>query len=124
MYRDDCLPAYRDQHATSFGEAGRAKLAELRAEGRDPTQSREARKQRGIKNSQRMQEQKVWEAEHGTDADPDMFKREILPRLQGLPLRVLAKATGLSQQYCSSIRRGKNLPHQRHWKALAECGKE
>ncbi len=117
-YCDECLPAYQLEQATSFGEAGRKKMAELRAAGRDPSQSREARKRRGEKNSQRMRDQKLWEADHGTDADPDVFSREILPRVQGLPLSVLADATGLSEQYCSSIRRGLEIPHHRHWQAL------
>ncbi len=119
-YCDECLPTYQLEQATSFGEAGRAKLAELRASGRDPSQSREARKHRGKKNSQRMQEQKVWEAEHDREADPDVFRRDILPKLRGVSLGMMANATGLSQQYCSQIRRGLKVPHERHWEALAK----
>lgn len=95
-------------------------MAELRAAGRDPSQTREARKLRGAKNSQRMKEQKIWEAEHGIDPDPEVFTRDILPRLQEVSLGSLAKATGLSQQYCSLIRRGLKVPHARHWAVLAQ----
>lgn len=57
-----------------------------------------------------MQDQAAWEAEHGTDADPEALRREILPHLQGVSLSRMAKATGLSEQYCSLIRRGLTLP--------------
>lgn len=120
QYCDECLPKREAEQAVTFSEAGRRKMAELRAGGRDPSQTREARKLRGAKNSQRMQEQKVWETEYGTDADPDVFTREILPKLHGVSLAKMAEATGLSQQYCSTIRRGLKVPHFRHWHSL-EC---
>lgn len=118
QYCDECLPVYQQKQAASFGEAGRAKMAELRAAGRDPSQTREAKKHRGAKISQRLKEQKTWEAEHGREADPQMFVREILPSLQGVSLGAMANATGLSPQYCSLIRRGLKVPHQRHWRVL------
>jgi hypothetical protein len=116
------LPTYQKEQAASFGDAGRARMAELRTAGRDPSQTREARKQRGKKNSQRMQEQKDWEAEHGAVADPDVFVREILPGLQDISLGAMANTTGLSQQYCSQIRRGRKVPHPRHWDSLRRVG--
>jgi len=112
---DDCLPMHQRLQAASFSEAGRKRMAELRAAGRDPSQTREARKQRGANNSHRMKEQRIWEAEHGVAADPEVFTRNVLPLLQGVSLGAMAKATGLSQQYCSLVRRGLKVPHSRHW---------
>lgn len=66
-----------------------------------------------------MREQAAWEAEHGTDMDLEVFRQEILPQLQEVSLGVLATATGLSEQYCSLIRRGLYVPHRRHWPNLA-----
>lgn len=103
---------------TSFSAAGRAKLAELRAAGKDPSQGGELAKRRATKLVQRMNDQAAWEAEHGTEADPEVFHQEILPHLQWVTLRVMAEATGLSEQYCSLIRRGIKTPHQRHWESL------
>jgi hypothetical protein len=55
-YRDACLPtAHRDQIA-SFSAAGRAKLAELRAAGNDPSKGGEVAKHRAAKIAQRMQD--------------------------------------------------------------------
>lgn len=65
-----------------------------------------------------MQEQAAWEAERGTEADPEEFWREILPHLLGGSLGVMAKVTGLSHSYRSLIRRGQYVTHQRHWTAL------
>jgi len=104
IYCDDCLPTYQRAYATAFSEAGRAKMAELRAAGRDPSNGGSAKEKRGRKNSQHMKDQAVWEAEHGTDTDPEVFRQEILSHLGGVSLRAMAKATGLSEQYCSLIR--------------------
>lgn len=105
---------------TLFSAAGRAKLAELRAAGKDPAVGRDVAKRRAAKLVQRMQDQAAWEAEHGIEADPEEFQREILPTLQEVSLGAMAKATGLSVQYCSLIRRGLNVPHVRHWEALKD----
>ena len=35
MYCDDCLPKYRDEHTISFNDAGRGRMAKLRAAGMD-----------------------------------------------------------------------------------------
>jgi len=49
---------------------------------------------------------------------PEVFRREILPRLHGLPLGLIARAIGVSEGYASFIRRGLRIPHPRHWDAL------
>lgn len=119
MYCDACLPRYQEDQVSAFSKAGRVKLTELRAAGKDPSKGGQAKAKRGSKNSQHMQVQAAWEAEHGGDADPETFEREILPLHQNVSLGRLAKATGLSEQYCSLIRRGKYVPHRRHWDPLS-----
>lgn len=118
QYCDACLPGYHEAQATAFSDAGRMELAELRAAGKDPSRGGQAKAKRGQKNRQHMQDQAMWETEHETETDPEVFQGEILPQLQGVSLRVMAKATGLSEQYCSLIRRGKYAPHRRHSDAL------
>ena len=115
---NECMPREVRASATAFREAGRMKLAALRAEGEDPAHSEEANRQRGIKVSQAQKAFRQWNAAHGGEADPEVFRRDILPRLQSVSLGMMAKATGLSQSYCSSIRRGLHVPHQRHWGVL------
>jgi hypothetical protein len=51
-------------------------------------------------------------------ADDRDFKRDILPGLQGITLRRIMEATGLSKRFASQIRNGLAVPHRRHWDAL------
>jgi hypothetical protein len=46
------------------------------------------------------------------------FRRDILPKLQKMPVRVIAEAMGASLSHGSKARGGKLVPHRRHWKVL------
>ncbi len=63
-----------------------------------------------------------WDTEHGGEADPEIFRREILSELEHVSLGAMAGATGLSEGYCSFIRRGIKISHRRHWDALSRLG--
>ena len=114
---DDCLPTRRLETAAELGTAGHAALARMRAEGRDPMHRPEARRKVGTANAKRQREVAEWDRTHERP-DAEVFKAEILPHLQDLPLTKLEQATGLSKQYCSHVRRGRYVPHPRHWDAL------
>ncbi len=121
-YCDDCLPDYHaEQVAESFAQAGPAALARLRAEGADPAHGGDAGRKRGGRNAAHVAAVARWERERSDDepTDPDAFARDILARLRGVPLRVTAEATGLSEGYCSFVRRGQTVPHLWHWATLA-----
>jgi hypothetical protein len=119
MYCDDCLPAYREDHAATAFALGPQRLAERRAQGDHvPTDHPETREKIGRANAARRQEELAWEAEHGAGGDEERFRRELLPQIQGVPLRELARRSGLSLMYCSQIRRGLHVPHPRHWERL------
>jgi hypothetical protein len=127
-YCDDCLPTYEVEAIATFSARGRTRLAEHRHAGNDPSHGGDAGKRRGVKTAQRKRELAAWEAEHGNaHTDSLMFTAEILPHLQQVSLGTMAKATGLSMQYCSLIRRGQKFPHRRHWdalKALTDLGRD
>jgi CRISPR associated protein Cas1 len=59
-----------------------------------------------------------WRDQGGGRRDPELFQKEILPHLREVPLSELMEATGLSEPYCSRIRRGRVVPHVRHWQVL------
>jgi hypothetical protein len=50
------------------------------------------------------------------------FRRDILPKLQGLPVRVIAEAMGASISHGSKVRGGKLVPYKRHWQELLKLG--
>ncbi len=49
--------------------------------------------------------------------------RDVLPAIQGVPLRELGRRTGLSVGYLARIRRGEEVPHQRWWDLLLRVGR-
>lgn len=72
--------------------------------------------------SVRVQKELAEWRQRGTRSSEAEYRRDILPRLSGLPLATIAQATGLSLAYCSRIRRGVVRPHPRHWAVLSRLG--
>jgi hypothetical protein len=87
----------------------------------DPAQSDEARGRRGRAIAARKRALSAWSEAHGDEPyDPEMFRRDILPKLQGVKLSAIVEATGLSKGYASTVRAGKWTPHVSTWRAFAE----
>lgn len=82
--------------------------------GTDPAHSGNARKSRGRRNAKHHHANAAWDGDISTEQDSEQFTREILPTLQAVSLRRMADATGLTEGYCSFIRRGLKIPHRRH----------
>ncbi len=118
MFCDECHAEHEAEKLSRLVKAGPATLAKLRAEGRDPSATPEARAKLGAAIGRRNQEAAEWNRLHGS-ADPEAFRRDILPALAELSLTRLSAVTGLSITQCARIRRGDAVPHARHWKALA-----
>jgi hypothetical protein len=86
----------------------------------DPAQVPEIRGRRGAAIAARKRALSEWDkANPGTVYDPDLFRREILPRLGAVPLAEISKAIGCSKASASDIRRGKRTPHVSTWPVLA-----
>lgn len=86
----------------------------------DPAQAPEVRSRRGQAISARKRALAAWDKAHGDEPyDPDLFRRDILPKLQGVKLAAIVEATGLSKGYASTVRAGKWTPHVSTWPALA-----
>ncbi len=122
VYCDQCLPAHREATQRANGDrfraAGPAKLAAMRAQGSDPAQSPEAARRRAASASKQREAVTSWK-DDGSLAGVD-FRRDILSKLQALPVRTIAEAMGASQSHGSKVRNGHLVPHKRHWKALAK----
>ncbi len=87
----------------------------------DPRQSAELRGRRGAAIASRKRALRQWEASHPDAAfDPDLFRREILPGLQGVRLSEIMEAVGISKGYASQVRAGRYTPHVSTWGALVQ----
>ncbi len=60
-----------------------------------------------------------WKRDNTDVQELQLFTRDILPKLQAVSLRDMSRATGLTEGYCSFVRRGLKVPHRRHWQPLA-----
>jgi transcriptional regulator with XRE-family HTH domain len=80
----------------------------------------EIRGRRGAAIAARKRALSEWDkANPGAVYDPELFRREILPRLKTVKLTEIAEAAGCSKASASDIRRGKWTPHVSTWPALA-----
>jgi hypothetical protein len=61
-----------------------------------------------------------WERSNGPAPEPEVFRRDVLPLIQGLSAAKLAELTGLSRAYCAAILRGERTPHPRWWSVLGD----
>jgi hypothetical protein len=60
-----------------------------------------------------------WEEISGFEPrDRRSFDKQIRARLRNIPVKLIARATGLSRSYCARIRNGPVTPHPRHWATL------
>jgi CRISPR-associated endonuclease Cas1 len=119
VYCDDCLPHYRREQYEAYARAGVSGLAALREAGSDPSHGGDASKRRGATQSRQQRQRREWEVTNPAgSSDPERFRSEILPGIQGVAISELADGTGLSLVYVSQIRRGLRVPHRRHWSAL------
>ena len=86
----------------------------------DPASTPEIRGRRGRAIAARKRALTEWDkANPGMVYDPELFRREILPRLRTVPLAEIMEAAGCSKASASDYRRGKRTPHLSTWAVLA-----
>ena len=120
LFCDQCLPDRREEAQRAvipgFRAAGPAKIAAMRAAGHDPTTTRDAQRRRADTASKQRKAVTAWRDDGSLDRVD--FRRDILPKLQSLPVRVIAEAMGCSGSHGSKVRSGRLVPHKRHWSTL------
>ena len=117
---DSCWPVTRSALAAGRAASGQATLQARRAAGDDPAQTVEAKQRRRQSLLDMKAAEAAWnEAGSEPPFDETFLDGRVLPRLAGLPLSAIQRATGLSVAACSQLRSGKRRPHARHWQALA-----
>jgi class 3 adenylate cyclase len=119
-----CLPgeleAIQRAAIPRFKAAGPAKIAAMRAAGHDPTTTPEAQRRRVA--TARAQRKAIASWRDDGSLDGVNFRRDILPKLQRLPVRVIAEAMGTTISHASKERNGHLIPHRRHWITLKRLG--
>ncbi len=60
-----------------------------------------------------------WNRNKGT-ADPEHYKRHILPKLQSVSVPEIVSAIGMTYPYCHEIKHGRGIPHPRWWERLGK----
>jgi hypothetical protein len=89
----------------------------MRASNDDPARSPQAIEKKREKSRATSLAMRAWEREHGV-GDPDVFEREVVPRIEQMSVPQLMRLTGLSQFHCWKVRRGERRLHARHWEAI------
>lgn len=119
VYCDACLPHVQRDRYDALIATGQTAYRKRLAEKTDTSHRGTAAERRARSVTQRMREQREWEAANpDAERDPDVFQREILPAIKAMPLSDLARATRLGRAYLADIRRGAKVPHPRHWLAF------
>jgi hypothetical protein len=84
-----------------------------------PDEVLSVRKKRGEGIAPAREEERAWRVEHpGERGDPDKYRTDILPGLEGIPLSRIMEACGVAKSTASAIRSGKRVPAERHWEGL------
>lgn len=124
IFCDHCLPDRREEALSAtvgaFRAAGPAKIASMRAAGHDPTTTPQAQRRRAATASQQRKAVVAWRDDGSLDGVD--FRRDILPKLQGVPVRAIAEAMGATISHSSKVRCGHTVPHKRHWAKLQRVG--
>jgi CRISPR-associated endonuclease Cas1 len=116
---DACIPRMKVAQGNKAVVAARKALAAQAAVGNDPRRDPEVNRQRAVAISEGHRRNREWKRKNDPEPrDEAWFRREVLPRLDGVPLKELADVISLSLTACSRIRAGKRVPHPRHWQAL------
>jgi hypothetical protein len=110
----------RREHGLRAIERAREALRLQAIAGKDPRASVETNRKRGAAIAEQRRRGRQWNRENpqGAGHDRAWFEREVLPKLDDMPLSAIARVTGLSLAACSRYRVGSRVPHPRHWDAL------
>jgi CRISPR-associated protein Cas1 len=98
-----------------------ARLIHAAQQGRIAAHSKQAQKLRSETRRRHAAEQANWSPRNLPGwLTEDFYRRDIQPSLKGISLSALASTLTVSVQYASDLRRGRRLPHPRHWEPLAK----
>lgn len=114
------MPEARREHGLHAIERAREALRRQALLDKDPRNDAETNRARGEAIAEQRRRNRQWKREHpdGADRDRAWFLREVMPKLDDVPLSAIARVTSLSLATCSRYRTGARVPNPRHWEAL------
>jgi hypothetical protein len=114
------MPRARREHGLRAIERAREALRLQTLAGNDPRADAETNRKRGEAIVEQRRRSRQWKRENpgGAGHDRAWFLREVVPKLDDMPLSAIARVTGLSLAACSRYRAGARVPNPRHWEAL------
>jgi CRISPR-associated endonuclease Cas1 len=117
---EECMPQARREHGLRAIEHAREALRLQTVTGNDPRADAETNRKRGEAIVEQRRRSREWKRENpnGAGRDRAWYLREVMPKLDAVPLSAIARVTGLSLAACSRYRAGARVPHPRHWEAL------
>jgi CRISPR-associated endonuclease Cas1 len=96
-------------------------LIEAAKLGRIATHSREAEALRAKSQRKHAAALAAWQpSELPQWLNEEVYRTKIQPALAGITVPGIATSLGISEPYATDIRRGRRIPHARHWQALAK----
>ena len=96
-------------------------LLGVATKGREASHSADAEARRAEAQRRHRVEQESWKSSDlPTWLDKEAYTKKVLPLLRSTTNAAIAIALGVSLPYAIDIRRGKRIPHPRHWQALAK----
>lgn len=116
-----CWEARRRELAAEHAVARNAKLAELRAQGRDPRATKQAKSRRSASITKSNRERLAWTPTPEEEAlDQTWYNKEIVPHLAQFSVSTIQHTLEISNSGASKIRLGQLTPHKRHWLKLRD----
>jgi len=107
--------------ATCGVSVSRKGLIEAAKLGRIATHSIEAETLRAKTQRRHAAALKAWNPSELPEwLNKETYLEHIQPRFSKITVPAIASALGISEPYATDIRRGRRIPHQRHWQTLAE----
>lgn len=97
-----------------------ARLVKAAEQGRVAAQSDQAQRMRTETQIRHAAAEARWQpSDLPTWLNREFYVREIQPRLKSVTLSVLASTLDISIPYAVDVRKGRRVPHPRHWQTLA-----
>jgi uncharacterized OB-fold protein len=97
------------------------RFVEVARRGRVASHSREAETNRAETQRRHTAAIRAWQPSELPEwLNEEAYRTKIQPVLVGMTVPAIATALGVSDPYATDIRRGRRIPHPRHWLALAQ----